>query len=363
MRSLRVLGIGCAVAALVIATPTLASAKTSDPPTPVIRSDLAAAPFNIEIDAHRVLVADGGTGQVGALQPDGSISTVVSDVPGASGVAVRGAWLAYTSTVTDEDTFTNTASGLNIRTPDGTTIYADTTAYEEQNNPDQVNTYGPEAGSCLAEFFGEPYTGLLDSHAYSVTSFQGGWVVADAGANDILAVDDAGNISTLAVLPPQPAVITAEAAAAFGLPDCAIGSTYSFEPVPTDVAVGPGGVLYVTTLPGGPEGPQLGARGSVWRVDPVTHSVQQVATGFLGATNLAIGKKGEIYVAELFGGRVSMVQNGVTSTFATLPGVVAVQTSSSGQVWAATMAGGDPSQPGAIVSITNGKVLIQGKVH
>jgi hypothetical protein len=362
MRSLRVLGVGCVVAGLVIATPTLASAATPAPPAPVTQTDLVAAPFNIALDAHRVLVADGGTGQIDALQPDGSLSAVVQGVPGASGVAVRGAWLAYTSTVTNEATFENTASGLNIRTPNGATIYADTTAYEAQNNPDQVNTYGGEAGTCLADILGGPYAGMLDSHAYSVTSFQGGWVVADAGANDILAVDDSGNISTVAVLPAQPLVVTADMAAGLGLPDCTIGATYSFEPVPTDVAGGHDCMLYVTTLPGGPEGPELGARGSVWQVDPSTHAVQLVATGFLGATNLAIGKKGELYVAELFGGRVAVVQNGVTSTFASLPGVVAVQTTSNGQVWAATMAG-DPSQPGTIVSITNGKVHIEGKVH
>lgn len=362
MRSLRVLGVGCVVAGLVIATPTLASAATSAPPTPVVQTDMVAAPFNIALDAHRVLVADGGTGRIDALQPDGTLSSVVEGVPGASGVAVRGAWLAYTSTVTDEATFVNTASGLNIRTPNGTTIYADTTAYEALNNPDQVNTYGGDPGTCLADMFGGQYTGELDSHAYSVTSFQGGWVVADAGANDILGIDDRGDISTIAVLPPQPLTVTAELAAAADLPDCAIGATYDFEPVPTDVAVGRDGMLYVTTLPGGPEGPELGARGSVWRVDPSTHTVQPVATGFLGATNLAIGKKGEIYVAELFGGRVSVVQNGATSTFASLPGVVAVETTSNGQVWAATMAG-DPSQPGTIVSITDGKVHIEGKVH
>lgn len=363
MHSLRTLGIGCAVAGLVIATPALASAApSSDPPTPVVQSDMAAAPFNLTIDAHRVLIAD-GMGQVGALQPDGSISTVVPDVPGASGVAVRGAWLAYTSTVTDEATFTNTASGVNIRTPNGKTIYADTLAYEEQNNPDQVNTYGAEPDSCLADIIGGEYTGMLDSHAYTVAAFRGGWVVADAGANDILAVDDRGNISTVAVLPPQPYTVTADAAEELGLPDCAIGATYNFEPVPTDVEVGPDGMLYVTTLPGGPESPELGARGSVWRVNPSTHAVQQVATGFLGATNLALGKNGEIYVAELFAGRIALVKNGATSTFASLPGVVAVQTSANGTVWAGTMANDDPSLPGTIVSITNGKVHIEGKVH
>ncbi len=59
--------------------------------------------------------------------------------------------------------------------------------------------------------------------------------------------------------------VTKESAAALELPDCVVGVTYAFEPVPTDVEVGKDGYLYVTTLPGGPESPALGARGSSGR--------------------------------------------------------------------------------------------------
>ena len=80
--------------------------------------------------------------------------------------------------------------------------------------------------------------------------------------------------------------------------------------MPTDVEVGRDGHLYVTTLPGGPEGPSLGARGSVYRVDPWHGRVRRVATGFLGATNLALGRHGEIFVSELFGDRISTAHRG-----------------------------------------------------
>ncbi|MDQ4212630.1 ScyD/ScyE family protein [Microbacterium capsulatum] len=320
-------------------------------------------PFSIAVDGPRVLIADGGTGTVGQLQPDGSITPVVTGVDGVAGVAVRGKWLAYTSTHTDFDTFTNTASGLNIRTPQGTTVYADTHAFERANNPDQINTYGvASADPCVQAVLGPQYTGGVDSHAYNVASWNGRWIVADAGANALLTVDDAGTVSTLAVLPPQPAEITAEVVAALGMPDCVAGVTYAFEPVPTDVEVGADGMLYVTTLPGGPESAALGARGSVYRVDPNTGVSGRVATGFLGATNLAIGKNGEIYVTELFGGQVSVLRGGVVSPFAALPGAVSVATGANGRVWVATMANEDPAAPGTIVSISNGKVKVQGKV-
>jgi hypothetical protein len=119
-----------------------------------------------------------------------------------------------------------------------------------------------------------------------------------------------GRISTVAVLPPIPFVVTAEVAAGLGLPDCVVGKTYNFEPVPTDVELGPNGLLYVTSLPGGPEDESLGARGSVFSVNLATGSVTKVAGGFLGATNLAISPNGTIYVAELFGNRISRVSGG-----------------------------------------------------
>jgi hypothetical protein len=86
------------------------------------------------------------------------------------------------------------------------------------------------------------------------------WVVGDAGGNDLLKVDKHGRITVLSVLPRQPSVITAEAAAGLGLPDCVVGATYNFEAVPTDVEVAADGKLIVSLLPGGPEDPSLGVR-------------------------------------------------------------------------------------------------------
>lgn len=361
MRNLRSLTIGCAVAGLAVATPGIATAHPRHTP-PRTLSTSVGAPFNLEIQGKRVLVADGGLGYIGSLQRNGSITPVITGVPGASGVATRGAWLAYTSTVTEEETFENTASGLHIRAPRGRTTYADTTAYEARRNPDGRTHYGPRStDQCVVDAVGPRYTGLVDSHAYSVASYRNGWLVADAGANDLLSVSTRGRIRTMATFPAQPHTVTAQEATALGTP-CLAGVTYDFEAVPTDVEVGPDGMIYVTTLPGGPEGPELGARGSLWKVNPRTHSVHRIATGFAGATNLAIGKHGTIYVAELFGGRVSAVTRHRVSTLVTLPGVVAVETSARGTVYAATM-GADETTPGSIVEIANGKICSRHRVH
>jgi hypothetical protein len=363
MRSFRFLAAGVIAVGLVVSTPSVASAAWTPPvPNPQVISDALAAPFNLSLQRNQVLVADGGLGIIGDVAADGSVATVV-EAEGAEGVAHgNGRSFAYTTTITDGDTFTILESGLHISASNGSTLYADTLAYEQANNPDGAVTYGVvgQPSQCVIDALtgaGLPvtYTGVVDSHAYSVASLGNAWIVADAAANALLSVDRKGNIRTLAVLPPQPVEITSEAAAAFGLDPCVVGTVYTFEPVPTDVEIGIDGQLYVSLLPGGPESPVLGARGSVYKVNPWTGSFRVEATGFLGATNVAVGLRREIYVAELFGGRISVVRNGQTSELVSLPGVVAVEFGSDGSLWASTLGDEASGAPGTLVKVSDGR--------
>ena len=361
-----------AAVGMFIATPTLADAdgKVSPLPSPTIAptptptpirvvSTAVAAPFNLEVSRSGVLVADGALNLVGKVAKDGSITPLAEDQPGASGVALskNGRTMAFTTTKTEPETFTNTESGLHIWGPRGRT-YVDTLAYEGATNPDQKIHYGvTNPSQCVTDALTEAgipvsYTGGVDSHAYSVAAHGGGWIVADAGSNVLWRIDRRGTLSTLAVLPAEPLTISVEQAGALGLPECVVGVTYNFESVPTDVEVGRDGKLYVTTLPGGPESPALGARGSVYRLHPNGKHLKKVATGFLGATNLAVARNGDIYVAELFGGKISVVHRGEVSTFLELPGVVAVETSGR-SVWAATLGDEASQAPGTIVEVTS----------
>ncbi len=361
-----------AAAGLLVLTPSVATAHSHSTPAPIVKSTQVVAPFNLSVAHGRVLVADGFANQVGRLKADGSIATVVADATGTSGVATSkgGRYLAYTTTVGGEEGIT--ASGLNIWGPRGSRVYADTLAYETANNPDSINHYGIDNPSqCVIDAFNAAkfpydYTGQIDSHAYSVTPFGRKWIVADAGSNTLWKIDNAGNIRTLSVFPPQRHTVTASEAATLGFPACVIGVTYAFEPVPTDVEVGKDGYLYVTTLPGGPEGPVLGARGKLWKVNPYTGHAWVVAGNFLGATNLAIGTRGEIYVAEYFGGKISVVKHGRVSPFMNLQNVVALETGRHGALWAGTTINLDPSLPevpGTIVKITGGHAHYQARLH
>ncbi len=345
-----------AAAALVVQGP--ASAHRGSPEPEVVSADFAA-PFNLEVTRAGVLVADGFIGGVFRVDREGEVSPLVPNVVGAAGVATArgGKLLAYTSSVGDENGFTSTE--LHIVGRHGFHAVADTLAHENAENPDQSIHYGlTDPTKCQAqalEAVGFPvsYHGLLDSHPYSVAAYRGKWVVADAGANALLKVDNGGNVRTLAVLPPQPAPITQEAADAFGLDPCVVGAVYDFESVPTDVEVGRDGFLYVTTLPGGPEDPSLGARGSVYRVDPRTGRSRRIATGLLGATNLAIDRHGRLFVTELFAGRVSRIKHGHPVPLAALPGAVSVEAGRHGTLWAGTV---DLSGqgPGTVVRLASG---------
>jgi len=367
MKKSHVLVAGAAALGLVLSTPVVASAGPQRPAPdldPVVRSEQVVAPFNLDIAGRKVYVADGFANVVGTLSKDGSINAIASPAAGASGVERSRDARTLAFTTTDGGPGAITASGLNLWGPRGSKVYADTLAYETANNPDASVMYGVANPSpCVSDALtaaGLPvsYRGVVDSHAYSVTQWGKKWIVADAGANALLSIDKRGGIRTLAVLPAQPTTITAEMASNLGLPACVAGVTYRFEAVPTDVEVGRDGMLYVTTLPGGPESAVLGARGSLWKVNPWTGKVKRVASGFLGATNLAVGKRGEIYVAEYFASMISVVTKGKKKDFLQLTNVVAVESGRNGSLWAGTTISLDPSGPqvpGTIVEIVKGK--------
>lgn len=209
---------------------------------------------------------------------------------------------------------------------------ADIVAYEQKKNPDADVTYGfreisVECADQIPEEFGPAsYTGLIDSHPYASEQTKKRVYVADAAANAVFSVSRKGKVRTVAVLPAADATITADAAEAFGLPECTVGLDYSFESVPTDVERGPDGKLYVTTLPGGPEGPSLGARASVYKIAPKSGKVTKVAGGLVSATNLAVAPNGDIYVAQLFMDSIVKIKAGKSKAKpfaeAPLPGAV-----------------------------------------
>ena len=278
--------------------------------------------------------ADAFAGVLYKQAPGGPVSVIYkSKHHGAEGVSADGGVLRFVTGSPD-----GKAGG--VWTLDGAgapLLLGDTWKHEKRTNPDGKFRYGflRTPKSCLAQVprgIPKSYTGIKDTHAYAVATANGVTYVADAAANDILALSPTGEFSTVAVLKPVKVKITSAAARANGLPGCTVGRKYALEAVPTDVEVGPDGQLYVTSLPGGPEDGSMGANGRVLRIDPVSGKVTTVAGGLVSATGVAVAANGDIYVAQLFRGVISRIKAGSSRarTYARVPLPAAVETTPTG---------------------------------
>lgn len=248
-----------------------------------------------------VIFADEGHRDIGGLSVDGDTLTFSATGPGDVKV--------YTYEKDDEGW--------------AQTEVADLWAFEKSTNPDKSSTYGIAnlSKSCKKDtaVFLRQHKGGKDSHPYNSAQADGVTYIADAGANAILAVNGS-EVSTVAVLPPTKITITKQIRKALKAPKCTIGKKLAVEPVPTDVEVGPDGNLYVTSLPGGPEDPAMGANGALYQVNPQTGKVTKMAGGLVSPTGLAIGPDGTAYIAMMFASTVLAVPYGGTpTTFAELP--------------------------------------------
>lgn len=357
---------------LVLALPTSASAApaiastapagpgtTSAPATQVLSTDVVA-PVQLAVRGGRVLVGDAARSTVTELGRAKPLAV------GPAAGEVNGVDLRHDGSYA----FTSRAGkggATAVTLVRGTTrTVVDLGAFEATHNPDGSRRYGTRStDSCVTAAIGrlrfpDPrptgYQGLLASNPYSVASDRvGGWYVADASANDLLRVTNAGRVSVAAVLPAIPYTFTAKDATALGLPGCLAGVRYEFESTPTDVEVGPDGMLYVTAFPGGPIGADLPPLGQVLRIDPRTGRTTTLADGLSTAINLAVGA-GQVYVAELLPGRVSVLRpGGVRTTVARIPRVAGLEYAG-GALYASALAPGylegTPTGPGSVLRIT-----------
>ena len=293
-----------------------ASAQPAQGADPLIQG--LAGPLAISVDDGKIYVAQSFGGMLSRYGTDGSGGKILYQrKPKVEIAAVQAAGPGTLFAVAGKNADGKFAK-LKHRASDGTvTTRADLRGFEKRFNPDGHVTYGFRdiSASCAEkvpeEVGGASYKGIVDSHPYATAMMADGTaVVADAAGNDLITVSPSGFRTEIATLPGQPLRVTKALAAQFGMPGCAVGHKFWFEPVPTDVEVH-GGMLYVTTLPGGPEDPSLGARGRVYTVDPDTGDATLLGKGFAGATDLAVSPNGKVYVTELFGGRVSTIKDGV----------------------------------------------------
>jgi hypothetical protein len=205
----------------------------------------------------------------------------------------------------------------------------------------------------------KPFASAFGTLPYDVVAYRGGWVVADAGANDLLFVSAAGRVSLLARFP----------AVAEQLPAGVIGNptaiTIDAQPVPTSVAIGPDGALYVGLLRGVPSDP---GTADIYRVVP-GHQPAIWASGLTSVTSVAFDRQGRLLATEFNqggllspptvpGALVRVSDNGRTVTTLPVTGLyqpTGVAVSADGTVYVSNYGDSNTvssSQPGEIVKIT-----------
>jgi hypothetical protein len=308
VRSLALLS--AAALAVGLGTSDGAAAAPAHAGTPQVLAKDLAGPLSTAVaeDGTAYVTANNG-GKLYKIAPDGTQSVVYK---------TKDAEVGGVSAVGDDVVFTLTGAKTlvkRIRAGGKARTIGNVGAFERNKNPDKKTLYGfyGISKACAAKLPKDvgpaQYTGIVDSHPYSTDIVGDTVYVGDAGGNDIVSVTN-GKVRKVALLPPTKVKVTREAVNALGLPECVKGLKYGFEPVPTDVEMGPDGWLYVSSLPGGPEDGSLGAQGRVYKVNPASGKVVLVASGFVSTVNVAVADDGDVYVSQLFGGSIVRIPAG-----------------------------------------------------
>jgi hypothetical protein len=144
----------------------------------------------------------------------------------------------------------------------------------------------PQSPAALGGLPGET---LYDSDPHDMVAYRGGFAVADAAANNVVWVHGSGQVTLLARLATRP-----ETAPAGTVGPGSPATTIRAQAVPSSVAVGPDGALYVGLLRGVPS---LPGTAEVERIVP-GQAPQPVVTGLTRVSDIAFDRQGRLDILE-----------------------------------------------------------------
>jgi sugar lactone lactonase YvrE len=294
MKRFRRTAVVVAGAALVVVPATAASAggggghggSDGDDAVTTVASGLSGPRQLSEYRHDRAVVAESDSGEVSAVDLDtGEVETLVSGLFAPNGVDYEDGYLYIAvgeaqappgeeAPVVPEGAAT---SALLVADRHGTVVHTvDLLEYELDENPDGQEQF---------DAAGAPYDAL--SNPFAVLAQEHRVLVADAGANAVLSVDrHTGDVETFFVPP------------VLDLPGCmnAQPDVTGCDPVPTGIAEGPHGLLYVSTL-----GAEVPGAGRVYVLDCWGNQVG-VIEDLTAPTGIEVGRHGTVYVSHVLEG-------------------------------------------------------------
>ncbi|MBB3083843.1 ScyD/ScyE family protein [Geodermatophilus sabuli] len=290
MRTCRRTVVGAAAVALLAAPAGVAGAQEDHGGIETVATGLSGPRQVSAYEDDRLLVAESDSGEVASVDPaTGEVTTLVSGLQFVQGVDHRGGQL-YVAVGTAEPepgaapppeppAVGQGGPGLVVTDAEGIVVETiDLLAYELANNPDGQTQFVD----------GAPVDAL--SNPFAVLAQRGRVLVADAGANAVLSVDrESGEVSTFFVPPVVDDVPGCE-----GAPNNP--GTTGCDSVPTGVAEGPEGRLYVSTL-----GAEVAGAARVYVLDR-RGEVVDVIEDLTSATGVAVDDDGTVYVSDLLEG-------------------------------------------------------------
>jgi hypothetical protein len=231
----------------------------------------------------QLVVADAGAGPT-RLQLSNGATSVITPLTGVTDVALLSSGDMYAST---SGIFGSSGFALYRVSGGNATKLADLMEFEQKNDPAKDG---------------------VDSDPFDLARLGGKVYIADAAANDIL-VYEGGKLDWVASIPQHTGMSTEWLKRASGCPNgpddiCKLPARMDADPVPTSVAVGPDGFLYIGELTGFPATPE---QSRIWRLDPNARHVvcgqspscTLVKTGFTSIIDIIFGPDGKAYVVEL----------------------------------------------------------------